>query len=169
MKNINIIKVFILLFTVSLFVSCDEGGDPNPGGTNVEAIAGDWWVIALKPDGVTPAYGGDYVQFSTYNTAANDNGFWLDDNDNWMEIKAKASLNADGMTFSSEPNTPELYTDETVTVTNGMITKKSYTTISNTVVDEISFEAEFSWDPGTVYKFVGHKRTGFLEDENPHY
>ncbi|WP_339916782.1 lipid-binding protein [Yeosuana marina] len=169
MKNINIIKVFILLCTVSLFVSCDEGGDPDPGGTNVEAIAGDWWVIALEPDGVTPAYGGDYVQFSTYNTAANDNGFWLDDNDNWMEIKAKASLNVDGMTFSSEPNTPELYTDETVTVTNGMITKNSYTTTSNTTVDEISFEAEFSWDPGTVYKFVGHKRTGFLEDENPNY
>ncbi|WP_166962967.1 lipid-binding protein [Yeosuana marina] len=169
MKNINIIKVFILLCTVSLFVSCDEGGDPDPGGTNVEAIAGDWWVIALEPDGVTPAYGGDYVQFSTYNTAANDNGFWLDDNDNWMEIKAKASLNADGMTFSSEPNTLELYTDETVTVTNGMITKNSYTTTSNTTVDEISFEAEFSWDPGTVYKFVGHKRTGFLEDENPNY
>lgn len=51
----------------------------------------------------------------------------------------------------------------------GMITRETYTTASNTVVDEISFDAEFSWDPGTVYKFIGHWRTGFLEDENPHY
>lgn len=117
MKNINIIKVFILLFTVNLFVSCDEGGDPDPGRTNVEAIAGDWWVIALEPDGITPAFGGDYVQFSTYNTAANDNTFWLDDHNNWMQIKSKASVDLNSLTFESEPNTPELYTDETVSVT----------------------------------------------------
>ncbi|WP_428741670.1 lipid-binding protein [Tenacibaculum sp.] len=169
MKNINIIKTLILLIAVSLFISCDEGGDPVPGGTNVEAIAGDWWVVALEPDGITPAYGGDYVQFSTYNTAANDNTFWLDDNNIWMQIKSKATVNLSSLTFESEPNTQELYTDETVTVTNGVFTKGTYTTESNTVVDEISFDAEFSWDPGAVYKFKGHKRTGFLEDENPHY
>jgi hypothetical protein len=169
MKNLNILKAVILLFTVSLFVGCDEGGEPDPGGTTLEAISGDWWVIALEPDGETPAYGGDYVQFSTYNTAANDLTFWLDDHDNWMEIKAKATVNLQSMTFSSEVNTPELYTDGTVTVTNGMFTKNSYTTASNTVVDEITFEAEFDWDPGTVYIFKGHKRTGFLEDENPHF
>lgn len=41
--------------------------------------------------------------------------------------------------------------------------------INRNIFQLISFEAEFSWDPGIVYKFVGHKRTGFLEDENPHY
>lgn len=169
MKNTPIIKVFLLLFTIILLNSCDEGGDPEAGGTNVESIAGDWWVIALEPDGVTPAFAGDYVQFSTYNTAANDYTFWLDDHNNWMQIKSKATVNINSLTFESEPNTPELYTDETVTITNGMITKGTYTTASNTLVNEISFDAEFSWDPGSVYKFKGHWRTGFLEDENPHY
>jgi hypothetical protein len=169
MKNIYIIKTVLFLFTVSLFVSCDEGGDPDPGGTNVEAIAGDWWVVALNPDGQSTAFGGDYVQFSTYNTAANDDTFWLDDHNNWMQIKSKATANLNVLTFVSEVNTPELYTDETVTVTNGVFTRGTFTTASNTKVDEISFDAEFSWDPGTVYKFKGHFRTGFLEDENPHY
>lgn len=168
MKYINIYKAIFFVLTLSLFVSCDEGGEPDAGGTNVQDIAGDWWAIALWDDG-TPAYGGDFVQFSTYNTAANDNTFWLDDHDNWLELKAKVTLNADRLTFQSEPNTPELYTDETVTITNGRITRGTYTTHSNTKVDQIFFDAEFSWDPGTIYSYEGHWRTGFLEDENPHF
>jgi len=151
------------------FTSCDKVEDLNVGGTSVESMSGDWWVVALNTDGVTPAYGGDYEHFTTYNTAANDGGLWLDDNDNWMEIKSKVTANVDAFTFTGEPNALELYTNGTVTVSNGKITKKSYTTASNTLVDEIYFEAEFDWDPGTTYVFKGHKRTGFVEDENPHY
>lgn len=169
MKKINIYRAVLVLFTVSLFVSCDEGGDPDPGGTNVQDIAGDWWAVALNPGGETTAFGGDYVQFSTYNTAANDNTFWVDDHDNWMQLKAKVTLNEDRLTFQSEPNTPELYADETVTITNGLITRDAFTTESNTLVDQITFNAEFSWDPGTIYEYVGHFRTGFLEDETPHF
>ncbi|PWH84272.1 hypothetical protein DIS18_06980 [Algibacter marinivivus] len=169
MKNINIYRTVLVLFTISLFFSCDEGGEPDPGGTNVQDIAGDWWAVALNPGGATTAFGGDYVQFSTYNTAANDNTFWVDDHNNWMQLKARVTLNADRLTFQSEPNTPELYTDETVTITNGLITRDVFTTESNTLVDQITFNAEFSWDPGTVYEYVGHFRTGFLEDENPHF
>lgn len=169
MKNIKIYRVVLVLFTLSLFVSCDEGGDPDPGGTSVQDIAGDWWAVALNPGGETTAFGGDYVQFSTYNTAANDNTFWVDDHNNWMQLKARVTLNADRLTFQSEANTPELYTDETVTITNGLITRDVFTTESNTLVDQITFNAEFSWDPGTVYEYVGHFRTGFLEDENPHF
>ena len=159
----------LLIIVFSVFTSCDEGGDPDPGATSVVELAGDWWVIALEDDGETPAYGGDYVEFTTYNTAADDGTMWIDDNDNWMEIKTRVSTNVTALTFSGEPNSPELYTDGTVTVTNGKITKGTYTTTSNTLVDEIYFEAEFDWDPGYVYKFKGHKRTGFLEDEDPLY
>lgn len=169
MKNTYIYKAVLLLFTVSLFISCDEGGDPDPGGTSVKAISGDWWAVALNPDGVGTAYGGDFVQFSTFNTSANDNTFWVDDHGNWMELKAKVTLNADGLTFQSEPDTEELYGPATVTITNGRIVRGGYTTASNTEVDQIFFDAEFSWDPGLVYKYEGHWRTGFLEDENPHY
>ncbi|AVR44162.1 hypothetical protein C7S20_02155 [Christiangramia fulva] len=173
MKDITKKLSFLLLgfALMSSLFSC-ENDDPvaDPSNIVVEDITGDWWVIALEPDGETPAYGGDYVQFSTYATAANNTNFWLDDNDLWMELKAKVSLDPSTLTFSSVPDTEELYTGETVTITNGKFTKNSFTTPgSNTVVDEIQFEAEFSWDPGTVYVFKGYERTGKVADDNPHY
>lgn len=163
-------KIFILLFSLAFsFTSCDEAGDTLVGGTNLKDLSGDWWVVALQPDGVTPAYGGDYVHFTTYNTAANDNTLWLDDNDTWMQIKSRVSVNMNDDTFSGEANALEVYTGGTVTVTAGSFTKNTYTVASKTKVDEITFSAEFDWDPGTVYVFKGHRRTGFGEDENPHY
>jgi len=169
--NIILKKISYLFLTLVLMTSVVSCVSDDSATENIEVseIAGGWWVIALEPDGVTPAYGGDYVKFNTYNTSANDLTFWLDDNDNWMEIKALATVDLESLTFSSEANTAELYTGETVTVTNGMITKNSYTTTSNAVVDEISFEAEFSWDPGTVYIFKGHKNTGVIADLDPTY
>ncbi|AUS04663.1 lipid-binding protein [Pseudotamlana carrageenivorans] len=164
----SIIGALILMVSLSL-TSCDEVEDINVGGSSVEKMSGDWWIIALQPDGVTPAYGGDYEQFSTYNTAANNGMMWVDDHGHWMEIKTQVDTDLDAMTFEGEDNADELITGGTVTVSNGVITKATYKTNSNTMVDEISFEAEFDWDPGTVYKFKGHKRTGFAEDENPHY
>ena len=32
--------------------------------------------------------------------------------------------------------------------------------------DSISFNIEFSDDPGTIYRIEGFRRTGFLEDEH---
>jgi len=162
LKN-SLIVSFILALTL---VSCDEGGDPSPGGTNTAKYAGDWHVIAFEPDGVTPAFGGDYVLFSTYNASSNDENFWLDDHDNWMEIKTKVqATDFTNLTFSGQPDSPELYLGGTVSVTNGKILKNAAHSFGGHVVDSLYFEAEFDWDPGTVYKFAGHRRTGFIEDE----
>ena len=164
LKNSLIVSLFLSL----TLVSCDEGGDPSPGGTATEKFAGDWHIIALEPDGQTTAFGGDYNLFSTYNASSNDENFWIDDHDSWMEIKTKVqATDFRNLTFSGQPNSPELYTGGTVTVTNGKILKASAQSFGGHVVDSIYFEAEFDWDPGTVYKFAGHKRTGFLEDELP--
>lgn len=161
-------SIFVSLVLALTLVSCDEGGKPSAGGTTTQKFAGDWHVIALESDGVTPAFGGDYVLFSTYNAASNDQNFWLDDHDNWMEIKSKVqATDFTNLTFSGQPNEPELYTGETVTVTNGKILKDAAHSFGGHVVDSLYFEAEFSWDPGVTYKFAGHKRTGFLEDELP--
>ena len=73
--KINKLKSYVIAASAMisiLFTSCDEVGDINVGGTSTEQMAGDWWVVALQEDGVTPAYGGDYVHFTTYNTASND-------------------------------------------------------------------------------------------------
>ena len=169
--NLNKFNYFFgaLLIMALTFTSCDEVEDAKVGGTSVESMSGDWWIVALLPDGETPAYGGDYEQFSTYNTAANDNGMWINDYGHWMEIQTRVVANVNNLTFVGIANSPEEITGGTVSVGNGEITKNAFTTESNTVVDAIYFEAEFDWDPGTVYVFKGHKRTGFAEDENPHY
>lgn len=166
MKIIDIKTFIILLCSSFLITSCDEGGDPNPGGTKTKDFAGDWHIIALEPDGVTPAYGGDYNLFSTYNASSNDENFWIDDHDSWMEIKTKVqAVDFNKLTFKGQPDADELYTGAKVTVTNGKIMKNAAHSFGDHVVDSIYFEVEFDWDPGVVYKFAGHKRTGFLEDE----
>lgn len=163
LKN-TLLLSFILALTLT---SCDQGGEPTIGGTVTQKFSGDWYIIALEPDGVTPAYGGDYNLYSTYNAASNDENFWIDDHDSWMEIKTKVqATDLKNLTFSGKPDSEELYTEGTVTVTNGKILKNAATSFGGHVVDSIYFEAEFDWDPGTVYKFAGHKRTGFKEDEH---
>jgi hypothetical protein len=161
----NITTLLLSVVFVTSFSSCDEGGEPEPGGTTTERFAGDWHIIGFEPDGVTPAFGGDYVLYSTYNAASNDENFWIDDHGTFFELKGKAQANLADLTFSSQVNTEELYTGGTVTITNGKILEDAAHSFGGNVVDSIYFEAEFDWDPGTVYKFGGHKRTGWLADE----
>ncbi len=164
LKNISLL--FFGFAAMALATSCDEGGNPDAGGTKTQDFAGDWHIVGYEPDGTTPAYGGGYVLYSTYNASSNDENFWIDDHDTFFEIKSKVQVaDFNTLTFSGQVDEPELYTGGTVHVTNGKIIKKGGTSFGGHVVDSIYFEAEFDWDPGTVYKFGGHKRTGFLEDE----
>lgn len=168
MKNIYKLKLFLALVVVMSLTSCDEGGDPDPGFTTTVDFAGDWFIVGYFEDG-SIAYGGDYVLYSTYNTASNDENFWIDDHGAFFEIKTKVQANFDALTFSGQANSEELYTEGTVTVSNGkIITDGGRSFGTETVVDSIYFEAEFDWDPGTIYRFGGHRRTGFLEDDAPH-
>lgn len=164
-KN-NLIKVLLSIFIVTSIIACDETGDINPGSTTTGKFAGDWHIIGFEPDGVTPAFGGGYNLYTTYNASSNDENFWIDDHDAFFEIKTKVQAQDFSiLTFAGLPDSEELYTGGTVTVTNGKILKDAAESFGGHTVDSIYFEAEFDWDPGTVYKFSGHKRTGFLEDE----
>ncbi len=159
--------IALSIFTLASFTSCDEGGEPEPGGTATQEFAGDWYIIGYEPDGVTPAFGGGYVLYSTYNASSNDENFWIDDHGAFFEIKTKVQVSDFGtMAFAGPANAPELVTGGTVTVSNGRIFPDEGMSTGGHVVDSIYFEAEFDWDPGTVYRFGGHKRTGFLEDEH---
>lgn len=162
----SLLLIISILFSFIFITSCDVVQEEEIGGTSTEKLAGDWYIIGLENDGTTPAYGGDYVLFSTYNTAANDGTMWVDDHETFFELKTKVSTS--DYSFNSPSNITNLY-GGTSKITNGVITPKSYTTESGTKVDAISFDIEFDWDPGYIYKFKGHKRTGFSEDENPHY
>ncbi len=172
----KIIKLIFVLLLIINFTACDEGGDPNPGATEVVEMTGDWYVQLLL-DG-EDIYGIGYYLLSTYNTSANTgNEIWIDDHELWP-FKVKASVNTSAKTFSGSNLENEYsYTieldDETeeevfpiVTITNGQIIANGATTSGGNISDSISFTVEFSDDPGTVYTIEGYKRTGFIEDEH---
>jgi len=165
----NILKLFLLLFIFGgLVLSCDRTGDgdvsDDQGGTSTQEMAGDWFV--------TTSVGGtqvaDYARITTYNTSAN-NGqeMWIDDNHNIWDFKVKTPINYEAKTFSGSGlhSSVDGY-DVNVTITNGKIIKGGATTTGGNKSDAIEFDAEFSDDPGTIYRISGYKRTGFVEDEH---
>lgn len=166
----NIIYTILFLCFMAL-VSCDdEEGYEEYDVPSVETqeVAGDWFIVGYFDDG-TVAYGGDYNLYTTFNTVENNSNFWIDDHNSFFQLKTKVQANLGALTFSGPTDGAELYTEGTVTISNGKIIKdggRAYGT--RAVVDSIYFEAVFDWEPGTTFIFGGHKRSGFLPDESPH-
>ncbi|WP_347052969.1 lipid-binding protein [Flavobacterium olei] len=158
--KLNITRVLVAMLVLTSFVACDEVGDTDPGGTSVEALAGDWFMNLSAPDG-TPI--SEHDLFSTYNTAANDGGLWLDDHDAVGKFKVKVMSAKDG-SFKATTAANE-YNTRTVNITDGKVEKNAATSKGGHKVDKISFKAEFSDEPGVIYSYEGHRRTGFFEDE----
>lgn len=165
-----------------LVVSCDEGGEPDAGGTVVEKYAGDWFLSAYRVDAdgnIEQVDDGNGVMvdnvwyehtiYSTYNTAENNNEMWIDDahnnGDDDLYIKSKFTLNLDKGTFVSEEDTANIgYTDgRTLTITEGAFFKGLGKTKGGNAVDSLKLKVTDAVN-GT-YILAGHKRTGFLEDE----
>lgn len=163
MKSIknNILIVLLGIFMVTSFSSCDEGGDPNPGGTTTKDFAGDWFITITDATGKVQV---EHALHSTYNTATNDNTMWIDDFKHGWWLKSKVTVNLENGTFTANAQ-PNLNDSGTVTITEGKIEKGAGLSKAGHKVDKISFKAVFSYDPSTVLTFVGHKRTGFQEDE----
>jgi hypothetical protein len=156
----NIARILVAVLVLTSFASCDEVGDTEPGGTSAEALAGDWFITLSGPDGTVYS---EHALFSTYNTAANDNTFWLDDHDDTGAFKVKATFNKD-LTFSAT-SSANSYNARTVSITAGKVEKDAATSKGGHKVDKISFKAEFSDEPGVIYSYEGSRRTGFYEDE----
>ena len=159
-KNIKYLLGTLLIMMFVTLTSCDEVEDADIGGTKVEAMAGDWFV---QLDGK-----GSYYHIYTYNTAA-DNGteMWINDGGHFWEFVAKTPVDVNAMTFGGN----QLASDYdgykiTVNITNGKITKGNIITPAGNPTDGISFDIEFSDDPGSIYKLSGYKRTAFPADEN---
>lgn len=180
MKNIknNLLKLTLSIFALSLFISCDKGGEPDAGGTTTKDYAGDWFIYIYDSAGVEKVA---HALHATYNTSANDNSMWIDD---WLTrkqlpdgapptasnapsgryLRSKIIFDLSNGTFSCL-NQPNLNKTGTVTITDGKIEKNGGTSKGGNTVDKISFKAVFSTAPNDVYTFVGHKRTGLAEDE----
>ena len=167
-KN-NFIKVLFSIFLVTSFASCDEGGEPTKeeiGATTTGMYAGDWFITLTDTDGNVLV---ENALHSTYNTSANDNTMWLDDHENGYYVKSKYSIDLNsgifGATDATNVNDGGDNTS-TVTITEGRITKFGAFSKAGHPVDKIEFRVHYSYDaPGYDILYVGHKRTGFGEDE----
>lgn len=154
--------ICLLVLTTTVFLgSCKK--DFNPGGTQVQSLAGEWWVQVDTGSG----YGTDYYLISTYNTAANSaSEMWIDDGGNYYQFKGKVSTDVTNLTFSGKNIQNTMY-DITFNIANGKVTKGgAIAPGSGDKTDAIYFEAQFSDDPGTTYKFKGYARTRFPQDDH---
>lgn len=159
-KN-NILYLFLVL-SITLFSSCDEGGNPDPGKTTTGQFAGDWFITLTDSEGDSVA---DHALHYTYNTSANDNTLWIDDQENGYYIKCKVTVNTADGTFSAT-DSENLLDGSKVTITDGKFEKGAGLSKAGHKVDKISFRAHFDYDDeGYDILYEGHKRTGFLEDE----
>lgn len=162
LKN-NIIKVLFGILILTSFSSCDEGGDPNIGGTTTGDYAGDWFINLTDSNGDAVT---EHALHSTYNTSANDNTMWIDDAKHGYVIKCKITIDTKTGTFTATSAENVLDPGTTVTITNGKIEKGAALSKGGHKVDKISFTAHFSYDAaGYDILYDGHKRTGFKEDE----
>jgi hypothetical protein len=170
MKSIN--KLLFLLAIVLFVAGCTK--KPDIENTTPVKFANEWWV---QVDGSNSR-----SHIKTYNTAANDNTFWIDDfphisngawtGDVWaFQFKATGDLN--NLTFAANQSPSDLsgtvgntlveYKIK-VDVTEGKVIPNGGHSKTGVVVDSIYMKIKFSDDPGT-YTLTGHGRTGFFEDE----
>jgi len=162
-RNIYTLLSVTAFGLVLLMGSCKKAY--NPGGTKVQSLAGEWWVKFPDDD---PDFGGaGYFPFFTYNTSANTDSLWVDDQESFWEIKGKAGANPSALTFSGK-DIQNVYYDSQFTITNGkVLTNAAHASGTGDKTDSISFDIVFSDEDGDiVHHCTGYKRTGFAQDDH---
>ena len=152
------------------FVSCDTETDEEPGGTNVEKMAGRWNVVidAVDENGnilYEDPYGIGTVTMMTYNTADNSSDkMWLDDNNKFWKFKMKVDVNYDARTFSCGEQSYDAAGSGTAIVTDGKVLEGAAKNLHGMPNDSIVFTIKFNDDPnGLIYRISGQRYTGFYE------
>ena len=163
----NIIYIALLVFSIVTLSSCDDKEGYSYIDifeTKTKNVSGDWFVQTFVDGEVVV----DYEKITTSNTASDsETEFLILDHGNIWEFNVKSPVNVSALTFSGEalPSKIDDY-EITVSISNGVIVKDGGTSTTGRTTDSISFDAEFSDDPGTIYHIEGYKKTGFLEDEH---
>jgi hypothetical protein len=157
MKKIIVVTIIALV----AFASCSK--KPDTGGTAAEAMANEWWVTISEEGGpdLIP-----HQHIATYNTAANNNEIWVDDQGHVWDFKIKANADFNARTFNANEAVSVVpgY-DIKVTITEGKMIPGVGRSKTGNVTDSIFMKIEFEDDPGTIYEIKGHARTRFSEDE----
>ncbi|MEO6729948.1 MAG: lipid-binding protein [Ferruginibacter sp.] len=158
MKRFNIL--LLAATSVLIFVSCSE--KPDIQNTDTYKMSGEWFVT-LRQNGtaVAPVH-----KIMTYNTAEPNSGkIWLNDLNYWP-FKGKLDVDYSTLSFKAATGIAnEALANKTAKVMEGKIIPAAAHSKSGNVVDSIYLKMEFSDDPGEIYEYSGHLRTGFFEDE----
>lgn len=164
----NILKFLGIAAVAALAVSCQQ--EPDPGGTQVQDMAGEWWVhyeVETSPGTFEDVVGG-YVKLMTFNTASNSDTIWITDLDHFWEFQVKAAASPSTKEFSITEET-EIVHGADVTIEDGKVLTGKGKSISGVTTDSIHFVVSFSDEIPvpyeTKFRVSGHRRTGFLEDE----
>ncbi len=165
----RIIFITTIIITMATLEACQKTKDA--GSTSAVNIANEWWVT-LDSVGIPDVYGIGHIKITTYNTSANDNSIFVDDNKNGYGFKIKATTDYTNLTFSSIPLAANEYYiqgstsfPETVNLAEGKIFLKAGHSKSGNIADSIHMKLEFSDNPGFIYEMNGVARTRFAEDD----
>lgn len=161
---------FALAAFLCLFItSCDK---EEAGGTEVEQMAGEWYVLidAVDDNGdiiIEDPFGLGYSSMLSYNTNANlPTEMYLDDQKNFWEYKVKVNVDAKTMTFSTSGEVENMAYECMVNVTDGKIVKDGAVSPAGYAADSIEFFITFDDDqyPAAYgyskYWVHGYRRTG---------
>jgi hypothetical protein len=153
---------FITVLIIFTLASCQK--DPEPGGTAVEKMAGQWFVKVNNA--------GNWYAITTYNTSGNvPNEMWLQVTGlaaaGITPVKGKVAVDLTSQTFSGE-NISNVFATTSATlpafsVASGTVISGAATgPVSNAPADSINFNLVIN---GATFNIAGFHRTGFLEDE----
>lgn len=171
----KIMKKYISLAFMAIalsfgFVSCSVETNEEPGGTNVEKMAGRWEVTvdAVDESGnvlYEDPYNLGVFEIRTYNTADNSiDKMWLDDLKTFWSFKMKVDVNYIARTFSCSERDYDAAGSGTAVVTDGKVLENAAKNLHGMPNDSIVFNIKFSDDDnGLIYRVSGQRYTGFYE------
>jgi Lipid-binding putative hydrolase len=164
-------KRIILIGSIMVIAlsSCKKENLPKVGGTSVQNLANEWWVM-LTANG-SDVFGIGHFRIATYNSANNNTELWVDDFENGYGFKVKTTADAGALTFAAtsaanqyyDPNHPTNF-PQTVTITGGKVFPGQGRSRSGNVTDSIYMQVKFSDNPNT-FVLSGTARTRWAEDD----
>ena len=152
--------------------SCSVETDEEPGGTNVQKMAGRWDVTVDVVDAngnvlAKDPYGIGTFTMMTYNTATNAvDSMWITDSKVFWAFAMKVGVNYDARTFSCAETDYDAAGTGKAIVTDGKILEGAALNLHGKANDSIVFNITFSDDNpahGTIYRLSGQRYTGFYE------
>ena len=165
------ISIAFIAISISFgFAGCSTETSEEPGGTNVQKMAGRWDVqVDIVDESGSVLYEDPYglgtITIMTYNTADNSmNQMCLDDNGEFWAFQMKVDVDYQARTFSCPEKDYDADGTGTAIVTGGKILEGAAKNLHGMPNDSIVFNIKFSDDDNNfTFRLSGQRYTGFYE------